>query len=126
MESMEHLFLLIANCSNRMGTDLRLRDVDSKSSVNRILGGRSFSMKLCMYPLVSSYVLNQGSTVDGLILGTHSASLFLLLYCMCFSRMHKLSDLYLSEPLLMEDIRAPPQKILDEIARLEAIPAFLD
>ena len=105
MESMEHLFLLIANCSIRMGTDLRLRDVDSKSSVNPIIGGRSFSMKLCMYPLVSSYVLTQGSTVDGLILGTHSASLFLPLYYMCFSRMRKLSDLYLYEPLSMEDIR---------------------
>ena len=91
-------------------------------------------MKLSTYPLVPSYALTvekiQGSTLDGIILGTlhHSSrkSFSAALLYVALSRVRRLSDLYLSEPLSMEDIRAPPQRILDEIARLEAIPAFLE
>ena len=108
--------------------------IPSRHDVSTTVGGHSFSMKLCTYPLLPSYALTvkkiQGSTLDGIILGTlhhksrksYSAA---LLY-VALSRVRKLSDLYLSETLTMADIRAPSQKILDEIARLEAIPSFLD
>ena len=106
----------------------------SRHDVNTTVGGHSFSMKLCTYPLLPSYALTvekiQGSTLDGIILGTlhhksrksYSAA---LLY-VALSRVRKLSDLYLSEKLTMEDIRAPSQKIIDEITRLESIPSFLE
>ena len=70
------------------------RLIPTRHDVNWVVGGRSFSMKLCTYQLVPSYVLTvnniQGSTLDWIILGTlhHSsrksfsaALLFLPLAC---------------------------------------------
>ena len=103
----------------------------STHDIKTKLSGVDFSFKLRTYPLVPSFALTvekiQGATLQGCVLGTlhHPSRTSFppsLLY-VALSRVRKLADLYLTEPLTMADIRPPSESVTTEIARLEALPS---
>jgi hypothetical protein len=119
----------IPNCLNVLSKDCppgTFRILTARHDVKTTLAGKSLSMKLETFPLVPAYALTvekmQGSTLDGIVLGTlHHASrksyASALLY-VALSRVRRLTDLYLTEPLTLSDIKPPNKLILIEMARL--------
>jgi len=91
---------------------------------------RNFSLYATQFPLIAGFALTcekvQGLTMDKIILtnlrGYRRACPRSSLY-VALSRVRKLSDLYLTEPLTMEDLHyfRPTQSLIHELERLERL-----